>query len=172
MRVCGSHGGQSGNAKAKAAEVILEEKARGMLPASFAPHPDPIGELLATFSEVVAFRDAIRTLVNGLEERLRYESAVGTEQLRSEVAVYERALDRVVSTGEKLARLDLDARLARMQEVHLGPFIVEVLRAVLNDIRAALAAVTEVGQVLAVFDTTVASAVPKHVRAIEGGEAA
>jgi hypothetical protein len=116
QRVCGKHGGKAPQALAKAAERVVEDEVRKMLPESFESHPDPLGALLRLVSEAEAFKDALRTRVNDLNDRLRYQSQIGTEQLRAEVSVYERSLDRVGRLLIDLARLDLDARMVRVSE--------------------------------------------------------
>jgi hypothetical protein len=69
--------------------------------------------------------------------RLRYEAAgAGTEQLRAEVSLFERALDRCTTVLATIAKLDIDARLARITELQAAA----VLRAV--DVAIAKAGVT------------------------------
>lgn len=53
--------------------------------------------------------------VNELTD-LRFTSALGAEQLRGELALWERALDRCVAVLSAMARLDIDTRLARIEE--------------------------------------------------------
>jgi hypothetical protein len=65
--------------------------------------------------QVVAWKNAIAGLVNELPA-LRYSSAEGSEQMRSEVALWERALDRCEKVLTAMARLNIDERLARVSE--------------------------------------------------------
>ena len=126
--VCPAHGGKAPQVRAKAAEVVLEQRARALLPAQFVEHSDPLGEALRTLSEAVAFRDALRELV-GEVSKIRYSDDKGAEQLRSEIAVYERALDRVGKMCADLIRLDIESRLVRVAEVQAAA-IVTVIREV------------------------------------------
>ena len=78
-------------------------------------------------------------------EQLRYEGRAG-EQLRAEVALYERALDRAQRFALDLARLDIDDRLVKISEQQAA-LIAQVLQRVLerlglyrDDVRVALAA--------------------------------
>lgn len=127
--VCRSHGGNAPQVRAKAKQRQLEQAARRLLPAEYREHPDPLGEALRTLSEAVAFKDAVRSLVGDLGV-LRYEGHSG-EQLRAEVAVYERALDRVGSMCERLIRLDIETRLTRVEEAKVM-LVADVIRRVLD----------------------------------------
>jgi hypothetical protein len=53
--------------------------------------------------------------VNALSS-LRYENEAGGEQLRAEVALWERALDRCERFLTAMARLNIDERLAKISE--------------------------------------------------------
>jgi len=65
--------------------------------------------------QVVAWQDALADKVNALTD-IRYEDARGAEQLRSEVALYERAMDRCNTVLGQIAKLDIDTRLAAISE--------------------------------------------------------
>ena len=47
---------------------------------------------------------------------LRYEGKIGQEQLRAEVGLFERAMDRCMVALTSMARLNIDERLARITE--------------------------------------------------------
>lgn len=48
---------------------------------------------------------------------IRYEAmGAGTEQLRAEVALFERALDRCIAVLGMIAKLDIDSRFVRISE--------------------------------------------------------
>jgi hypothetical protein len=93
--------------------------------------------LLKLAGQVLAWQESTATLVNGLEE-VRYEGATGAEQLRAEVALYERAMDRAVAVLAAIARLNIEERLARVTERQAD--------AVIDAIDAALAAAGVTGQ--------------------------
>lgn len=115
--VCYYHGGRAPQVRAKAAERVVEEEVRQTLASlNVNPIDDPLTEMSRLAGQVVAFKDAIAVMVNNLEDRIRYEDVKGSEQLRSEVAVWERALDRCNTVLSSMARLKIDERLAAISE--------------------------------------------------------
>ena len=86
----------------------------------------------------------MRDLV-GEVRAIRYEDNKGGEQLRSEIAVYERALDRVGRMCAELIRLDIEARLVRVAEVQAAA-IVSVIREVCDQHSVPEVVVVEIGQ--------------------------
>lgn len=111
--VCRVHGGSAPQVKAAAARRLAESKARRALDDVGVREVDnPLHELRALTGEVVAWKDALANHVAALEDRYRYSDAKGAEQLRAEVALYERAMDRAAKLLETWARLGLDAMLA------------------------------------------------------------
>ncbi|MEU1556775.1 hypothetical protein ABZ517_29310 [Streptomyces scabiei] len=81
-----------------------------------APVEDPLAQLLKLAGEVLAWQRATAALVNGLEDGIRYRGANGAEQLRAEIALYERAMDRAVAVLSAIARLNIDERLVAVTE--------------------------------------------------------
>ncbi|CAN5388450.1 hypothetical protein BH10ACT8_BH10ACT8_11270 [soil metagenome] len=79
------------------------------------PIGDPLQELLDLAAEARSFKQALAELVGDLTT-MRYSTIGGGEQLRSEVAVYERAMDRVGRLLVDIARLDIDSRVVGIQE--------------------------------------------------------
>lgn len=110
---CKLHGGSTRDQSVAAAvEQAHQQIARLDLP----PTDDPIGELAKVTAQVVAWKDAMAEQVNNLTS-LRYESfgeGSSGEQLRSEVALFERALDRCEKFLTAMAKLNIDERLARV----------------------------------------------------------
>ncbi|MGA5820824.1 hypothetical protein ACPC54_23525 [Kitasatospora sp. NPDC094028] len=80
------------------------------------PVDDPLTALAQLAGQVVTWQKAIATIVNRLGDQVRYEGLAGGEQLRAEVALYERAMDRANTVLATIARLDIDGRLARIEE--------------------------------------------------------
>jgi hypothetical protein len=86
------------------------------------PVGDPVTQLAVLAGQILAWRDAMAEKVNALTS-IRYE-AIGEngsgEQLRAEVALWERALDRCERVLIAMAKLNIDERLARISERQLG----------------------------------------------------
>jgi hypothetical protein len=113
--VCQAHGASAPQVKAKAAERATEEQARAQLARlDVAPVEDPLSELAKVCAQVIAWKDSMAEKVNALSS-LRY-STEGGEQLRAEVALWERALDRCERFLTAMARLNIDERLAKISE--------------------------------------------------------
>jgi hypothetical protein len=94
------------------AEAQLNEQAAAELARlDVPPVADPFTELCRLAGQAVAWKDAMAGNVNVLSS-IRYEDSKGAEQLRSEILLWERALDRCLATLTALARLNIDDRLA------------------------------------------------------------
>ena len=69
---------------------------------------EPVGNALEALQHHVAvvlrWRDDCAAKVDDLDGRIRYESTQRIEQLRSEIAIWERALDRATLALTALAR--------------------------------------------------------------------
>jgi hypothetical protein len=94
---------------------------------------DPLSELARVCGQVLAWKDSMAEAVNDLGGKLRYEGKgeAGGEQLRAEVALWERALDRCERFLTAMARLNIDERLARISEER-AEFIITVLTVALE----------------------------------------
>ncbi|WSP85336.1 hypothetical protein OG289_42205 [Streptomyces sp. NBC_01235] len=113
---CRMHGGSSPQAKAAAERRQLETEARAMLAElDVDPVSDPLAALLKLGGQALAWQEAAARLVNELQD-VRYRAANGTEQLRAEVALFERATDRACSVLATIARLNIDERLMAVSE--------------------------------------------------------
>jgi hypothetical protein len=112
---CRLHGGSTRSQSKGAADAAVEERARAMLAQLDAgPVDNPLAELQHLAGRVLAWERAIGQMVNDLVS-LRYETEFG-EQLRSEVALLERAMDRCERVLVAMARLNIDERLARLSQ--------------------------------------------------------
>jgi hypothetical protein len=77
---------------------------------------DPFEELGRLAAEVVAFKDALSQRVNALAS-IRYSApGAGTEQLRAEVALLERAQDRAGRLLNMLVTSGFEERRVRLSE--------------------------------------------------------
>lgn len=114
--VCRMHGGATKQARAKAGERIVEDRAmKALAQLDVAPVADPLTALAELAGQAVAFKNAIAEKVNNLRT-IRYTDSKGSEQLRSELAVFERALDRCERFVTSMVKLGLDERLVRIEE--------------------------------------------------------
>jgi hypothetical protein len=86
-------------------------------------------------AEALELRAYFKQRVDALEQ-LRYEANAG-EQIRGELLMYERALDRSAKFCESLARLRLDERHVQVDEARVL-LLAEVLSRVLANPRLAL----------------------------------
>ncbi|HVD04284.1 MAG TPA: HGGxSTG domain-containing protein [Candidatus Dormibacteraeota bacterium] len=126
---CRMHGGKTPAHMAAAKRRLAEQAAlRVVQREGIVPIGDPIEMLRQLSAEAVALKDFFNDRLKALEE-LRYQSGAG-EQLRAEVALYERALDRSQRFLHDLARLGLDERTAKLDEAKVV-LLVSVLERVL-----------------------------------------
>jgi hypothetical protein len=87
---------------------------------------NPLEELGSLVSEVLVYKDYCAMQVAKLRGDERYEGR-GGEQLRAEVALYERSLDRAGRMLIEWSRLDIDERLMKIEEAK-AMAILEVIR--------------------------------------------
>lgn len=131
--VCKWHGGGAPQVRAAARRRLAErEAATTLAEVGVYPVEDPVEAFATLVSEVVALKDHFADRVAQLES-LRYTSTWNTEQMRTEVALYERALDRAGRLLAQWVSLGLDERRVQLGEAH-GRQINEFLVAVLRDL--------------------------------------
>lgn len=113
--VCRYHGGKAPQVQAAAATRVAESKVLELLKDfDVQPVEDPLTELKLLAGQALAWRDLCAGQVAKLTS-FRYD-ALGGEQLRAEVALWERALDRCATILTAIAKLNLDQRLAVISE--------------------------------------------------------
>lgn len=117
---------------------------------------DPLQSLHELADEVWSWKEACRALVGHLEE-LRYRASSG-EQLRSEIAVYERSLDRAAKILADLVRLGIEDRMVKLAE-----------RQVTAVGRAVESALTELAPMLEFDgdDPRIRPVIARHLRGVE-----
>lgn len=126
---CDNHGANFGSVRRhQAAGNVHEGKLAGRLAEIMEAsgdallHPasidDPLTELLELAAEVKALKEVLRILAAKLfsENRLRYAHAKVGEQLRVELLLYERAVERFAKILIDISRLRIEDRLAGVQE--------------------------------------------------------
>jgi len=121
--VCRMHGGGAPQVKAKAAERVAQQEfdkamSKALAILEVTPVDNPLTVLAELAGQAVAFKNALAERVNDLQS-VRFTDARGAEQLRSEVALWERALDRCERFCTSMARLRIDDRLAKVEEAQI-----------------------------------------------------
>lgn len=116
---CDLHGGASPQARRKAAERLLDAQIKHAIEGmDVKPVENPLVALSMLAGEIIAWKDLLATHVAGLKDKLRYEGE-HAEQIRGEVTLYEKALDRCVTVLSQIARLKIDERLAAINEAQV-----------------------------------------------------
>jgi hypothetical protein len=131
---CSTHHGNEAKNKRSAAKLQVIKEAKKQLKELGEPDPinDPLTELAKVTGEVVAWKDIMGARVAAIAaENWRYEHRNG-EMLRAEVLLWERALDRCERFLGAMARLNIDERLARIDEQQ-AEIIIKAIQATLRD---------------------------------------
>lgn len=116
---CSWHGGSSPSGRQSAAERRIEDQAQKLLYQHDAtPVTDHLAALQRLAGRALALEEAIGTMVNDLHS-LRYDTEQGGEQLRAEVAVLERAMDRAGRLLVDIAKLNIEERMAKVTEMQV-----------------------------------------------------
>lgn len=118
-KVCRMHGGAAPQVRAAAERRTAEAEvtaAADRYAQTAAPVADPLSALLALAGEIVGFKNYLAARVAEMRaEAWRYAGATA-EQLRAEVALYERALDRTARVLVDINRLGLEERRTALAE--------------------------------------------------------
>lgn len=128
---CRLHGGNFANvakaAERKRAEAEMRQVLAGL--GESRPVANPLLALRQLAGEVLLLKDMLRGMVERLGS-LRYDGLAG-EQVRGEVQLYERALDRAAKVLVDIGRLNIDARLVAITQQQ-ADVVVAALRAGLD----------------------------------------
>ena len=98
-----------------AAAKLEEQAARLLYQRDAAPVTDPLSALQKLAGRAMAWEDIIGEKVNELRS-IRYSTDEGGEQIRGEIAVMERAMDRLGRLLVDIAKLNIEDRLAGVRE--------------------------------------------------------
>lgn len=139
---CKYHGGMTPAGKIQGRELMLaaqdEELTQKLSEWGYEPVGDPV-EVLADLAgmarAMVGYWAARMDAIDPDDQR--YTDAKGAEQLRSEVALHERAMDRAAKFAAEIAKHDIDERLVRVEEVRVG-LVATALRAAIESKAAKL----------------------------------
>lgn len=123
--VCWKHGGTAKQVRNKANLRLAEQKVdrkveRWMAKQEVSPITDPLELLAQMAARADMWMKKVEELVADLDpQRWRYGGGEGGEQLRAEVALFERAMDRVHRQLVDIAKLNIEERLAKVKEIQL-----------------------------------------------------
>lgn len=137
--ICATHGSKAPQVKAAAERRLATQAVQADAAAILANQgltgvANPYEALSKLAAELLALKDAWAARVNALGDQIRFRSVQGTEQLRSEITAYERALVMAARVLETLAKLGLDERRVAVTEA-MGEQVASVIQAVLDDLR-------------------------------------
>lgn len=118
---CKLHLGSTRNHRVAARKMLAERgAATSLAEQGYEPIGHPVDELLDLAAKVKALMGHWAAKVAELQgvegEGIRYRSEHEQEQLRSEVALYERSIDRLGRLLTDLAKLGLEERRTRLEE--------------------------------------------------------
>lgn len=133
---CDHHGGATPTHRTHAERVLLERAEATALAELHELGVQPLGNPLEALAELAAearqWETILRRQVAALES-VTQPTPAGIEQVRAVVILFERAMDRAAAFAAMCARLDIDTRLARINEA-LGEQIVTVIERSLTEL--------------------------------------
>ena len=114
---CKTHGGNVPGVVARSERALADAMAREWFGKEIDAEPveDPLRALKILAGECLAWKDRVSGFLDRLDD-VEYTSDVIGSQVRAQVVVFERALDRCEHVLTSLARLKIDERLARIEQ--------------------------------------------------------
>ena len=116
--MCNAHGGLAPQVRAAGLRRTAEADARkafGRLSDHAVAVEDPFSELAKLAGEAIAWKDYAAGRIADLEQ-IDSTDMKGTEQVRAQVVLFERAMDRCGVILKDYAKLGIEDRLARVTE--------------------------------------------------------
>lgn len=136
--VCYHHGGAAPQVRRAAAQRVELARVNAEVLAHL-QEATPIRSLREVYAELLevagvarAWRQILTKRVSELKN-VGYKAERGEQQIRADVQLFERALDRSAKIGELIARLNLDERKAALDGV-AGAAVAELIKRILNDL--------------------------------------
>lgn len=115
--VCNKHGGRAPQVKAAAkARRVEQDIAKTLGRLQIVPVHDPLTALAGLAGEITAWKELAAERVAALKDLAQRNFASGSDEVRAEIQVYERALDRCVTVLATIARLNIDERLVKISQ--------------------------------------------------------
>ncbi len=145
QNVCRMHGGSIPKARANGRErhavELAEAKAEAMLEKrGITPTANPVDVLYELLDEIVAWKDIATERRDEIAE-FSYRSDGNTEQLRAEITVWERAVDRAVKAATDIQKLGLAEQriqINALQAQQVGERVQSALRELFARMRGGL----------------------------------
>lgn len=115
--VCHAHGGKAPRVRQAAArKQATTEIRRALGRLNIVPVRDPLTALSELGGEIVAWKELAAERVAQLQDLAARNFVTGSNEVHAEIQVFERALDRAVTVLATIARLNIDERLAAINE--------------------------------------------------------
>lgn len=133
---CSTHCGLSKTERQRAAEDarLLRQATAELARLDVQPVTNSLAELQWVAGVARAWLETAARLVNKLsDDAIRYEGRLQGEQLRAEILLLERSIERVANINTRIAKLGLDERLTTIH-TRDGHDILNALNATLRDI--------------------------------------
>lgn len=105
-------------------------------------------KMLEAFDRVIAFEQATGKMMANLDPSdWRYTDRTGSEQIRSEVVLYERAMDRTARILKDISKMALDSKIVSLGKAQTE-LMVRILMATVNEMGLDVKQIDQARQVL------------------------
>ncbi|WP_433954655.1 hypothetical protein [Janibacter indicus] len=177
--VCYVHGGKARQVKEAAARRLEAERLERELRATLAAEPtpgvgNPLDQLEHLAAEALAMKDRLADVIDAMPTWRYTAHGAGTEQLRQEVALYERAMDRSARFLDLLVKSGFEERRTALAE-RQGQLVASALRVILERMLAGVVAtdglsVDAQAAIRGRWGELVPVVVPQELRRLTSGE--